>query len=350
MNEISIASKKIGRSQKPFIIAEMSGNHDQSLEKALKIIDQASECGADAIKLQTYTADDLTLDIHEKEFVISDKKSLWYGESLYKLYKRAYTPWEWHSTLFSHAKKKGIICFSSPFSRSAVDKLEDLNAPAYKIASFENCHTKLIEKVASTGKPIIISIGMASIEELNRAVTIVRENGNKNLILLKCTSTYPASPKNSNILTIPHLRDLFKCEVGLSDHTKGIGTAIGSIAHGATIIEKHFTLSRESGGVDADFSLEPSEMKLLVDESKHCWESLGEVFYGPTEAEKNSIGLRRSIYISRDMDKGEIFSEKNLRIIRPGKGLEPLYFDLAVGKKLKKSVKKGTPLSWELIL
>ncbi len=350
MSEIKIGAKKIGRHQKPFIVAEMSGNHDQSIEKAFKIIDKALECGACAIKLQTYTAESMTLDIHKNEFMINDKSSLWYGQSLFNLYRKAYTPWEWHKDLFAHAKKRGIICFSSPFSLKAVDLLEELNSPAYKIASFEIVHTKLIEKVASTGKPVIISTGMASLQEISRAVEIARKNGCLNLILLKCTSSYPASPKNSNILTIPHLRDLFQCEVGLSDHTKGIGSAIGAIAHGATVIEKHFTLSKSDGGIDAEFSLEPSEMKLLVDESNNCKDSLGSILYGPTNEERSSIGLRRSIYISADMKKGELFSNENLKIIRPGKGLDPYYYDLFIGKQVKKSVLKGTPLSWDLIL
>ncbi len=276
---------------RPFIIAEMSGNHNQSLERALEIVDAAADAGAHAIKLQTYTADTITIDKKEGEFFISDPKSLWKGESLYDLYKKAYTPWEWHESIFKRAKEKGILCFSSPFDFTAVDFLESLNAPAYKIASFENIDLPLIRKVANTGKPIIISTGMANIQEIAEAVDTVRATGNNQLILLKCTSTYPSTPDNTNILTIPHMRELFQCEIGLSDHTLGIGVAVASIALGATVIEKHFTLNREEGGVDSVFSMEPDELKSLVVETGRAWQSLGKVTYGPTEKEKASMVL-----------------------------------------------------------
>ena len=247
------------------------------------------------------------------------------------------------------ANELGILCFSTPFDETAVDFLEDLNVPAYKIASFENTHLPLIKKVASTGKPMIISTGMASIAELDETVQTIRDNGCKNFILLKCTSTYPATPENSNVLTIPHMRKLFDCEVGLSDHTMGIGTSVAAVAQGATVIEKHFTLSRIDGGVDSDFSMEPEEMKALVVETERAWQSLGKVAYGPTDAEKESLKYRRSLYISKDMKKGDVLTEKNLRAVRPGLGIQSKYFDILLGRKVNKNVNKGTPVSWDLI-
>ncbi|EJO77056.1 pseudaminic acid synthase [Leptospira interrogans] len=349
MNKINIGNQKIGNVFKPFIIAEMSGNHNQSLEKALEIVDAAADAGAHAIKLQTYTADTITIDKKEGEFFISDPKSLWKGESLYDLYKKAYTPWEWHESIFKRAKEKGIVCFSSPFDFTAVDFLESLNAPAYKIASFENIDLPLIRKVANTGKPIIISTGMANIQEIAEAVDTVRATGNNQLILLKCTSTYPATPDNTNILTIPHMRELFQCEIGLSDHTLGIGVAVASVALGATVIEKHFTLSRAEGGVDSAFSMEPVEMKSLVTETERAWQSLGKITYGPTEKERASMVFRRSLYVVEDMNAGDKITERNVKSIRPGYGLPPKYLDVVVGKKLNRSLRMGTPLSWEFI-
>lgn len=349
MNKINIGNQKIGNVFKPFIIAEMSGNHNQSLEKALEIVDAAADAGAHAIKLQTYTADTITIDKKEGEFFISDSKSLWKGESLYDLYKKAYTPWEWHESIFKRAKEKGIVCFSSPFDFTAVDFLESLNAPAYKIASFENIDLPLIRKVANTGKPIIISTGMANIQEIAEAVDTVRATGNNQLILLKCTSTYPATPDNTNILTIPHMRELFQCEIGLSDHTLGIGVAVASVALGATVIEKHFTLSRAEGGVDSAFSMEPVEMKSLVTETERAWRSLGKITYGPTEKERASMVFRRSLYVVEDINAGDKITERNVKSIRPGYGLPPKYLDVVVGKKLNRSLRMGTPLSWEFI-
>ncbi len=345
---LNISNINIGLKYKPFIIAEMSGNHNQSLERALKIVKAASSCGADALKIQTYTADTLTLDLNKGEFFISDPKSPWQGESLYNLYKEAYTPWEWHKPIMDTARKLGMICFSSPFDETAVDYLEDLDVPAYKIASFENSHLPLIKKVASTGKPIIISTGMANLSELNDTVQSIRKIGCENFVLLKCTSTYPASPKNSNIITIPHMRQLFDCEIGLSDHTMGIGASVAAVAHGATVIEKHFTLSRVDGGVDSDFSLEPDEMTSLVKETKRAWESIGNVKYGPTESEKASLKFRRSLYISEDLKKGDKLTTGNVRIIRPGYGMSPKYFDIIIGRKVRQNVKKGTALKWDL--
>lgn len=346
---IQIADRKIAQTEKPFIIAEMSGNHNQSLERALKLVDLAAEAGVDAVKLQTYTADTMTLDIHEGEFVIEAEDNLWKGESLYKLYQKAYTPWEWHEAIFKRCKEHGLICFSSPFDETAVDFLESLNVPAYKIASFENIDIPLIRKVARTNKPVIISTGMATVAEIDEAVQTVRAEGNEQIILLKCTSTYPASPENSNILTIPHMREMFGVEVGLSDHTMGVGVAVAAVAHGATVIEKHFTTSRKEGGVDAAFSLEPHELKMLVEETERAWLSLGKVSYGPTEAEKSSLNHRRSIYIVKDLKAGDVLMKDNVRIIRPGHGLPPKYYDLVLGKRINKDVKKGTPLQFGLL-
>ena len=333
----------------PFIIAEMSGNHNRSLERALAIVEAAAKAGVHAIKLQTYTADTITLDIDKGEFFISDEKNIWNGKSLYELYKEAHTPWEWHEPIMKRAEELGLICFSTPFDKTAVDFLEDLNVPAYKIASFEIVHLPLIKKVAETGKPVIISTGMATISEIDEAVRTARDAGCEDLVLLKCTSTYPATPENSNILTIPHMKKLFGCEVGLSDHTMGIGTAVAAVAHGATVIEKHFTLSRAEGGVDSSFSMEPDEMKSLVAETERAWQSLGKISYGPVEGEKNSLVFRRSLYISKDIEEGELISEHNLRCVRPGLGISPKYYDVLIGKRVNRNIKQGTPVSWDII-
>jgi N-acetylneuraminate synthase len=326
-------------------VAEMSGNHNQSLDRALAIVEASAKAGVQGLKLQTYTAGTMTLDIDEREFFIDDPNSLWAGNSLYKLYQQAYTPWEWHEPIFNRCRELGIVAFSTPFDESAVDFLESLNTPCYKIASFENTDLPLIRKVASTGKPLIISTGMATIAELDETVRTARNAGCEDIILLKCTSTYPATPENTNILTIPHLRDLFNVQVGLSDHTMGIGVSVASVALGATFIEKHFTLSRADGGVDADFSMQPEEMQQLVIESKRAWQSLGKISYGATDAEKKSMVYRRSVYIVQDLEKGDILTSENLRRIRPGYGLAPKYYDLLLGKKVNQAVKKGTPLT-----
>ncbi len=340
----------IGLEHKPRIIAELSGNHNQSLERALKIVDAAAEAGAHAMKLQTYTADTMTLDVPDGDFFISDEKSLWKGRSLYELYQEAYTPWEWHEPIMKRANDLGMLCFSTPFDASSVDFLESLNVPAYKIASFENADIPLIRKVAATGKPMIISTGMATLAELDETVRTIHEAGCEQFVLLKCTSTYPSSPENSNVLTIPHMRQLFNCEVGLSDHTMGIGGAVAAVAHGATVIEKHFTLSRADGGVDSAFSLEPEEMKQLVIETERAWQSLGTVAYGPMEAELPSLKFRRSLYIAKDMQAGEKLTLENMRIVRPGMGLKPKYYDVLLGRKVNQDVKKGTVVSWDLFL
>lgn len=347
---IKIGNKEIGRHTKPFIIAEMSGNHNHSLERALHLVDLAAEAGVDALKLQTYTPDTITLDVHTGEFFISHNSNLWKGQSLYNLYKEAYTPWEWHEAIFNRAKEHGLLSFSSPFDETAVDFLETLNVPAYKIASFENVSIPLIRKVARTGKPLIISTGMATAAELDEAVRAAREEGNDQIILLKCTSTYPATPANSNLATIPHMRELFGTEMGLSDHTMGVGVAVAAVTLGATVIEKHFTTSRAEGGVDAAFSMEPHELKMLVEETERAWQSIGQVQYGPTEAEVASLEHRRSLYIAQNLKTGDILTKENVRDVRPGLGLPTKYYDLVIGKAIKKDAKKGTPLSWDLLL
>ena len=349
MKDINIQGRMIGPSHPPYIIAEMSGNHNHSLNRALEIVEAAAKAGAHALKIQTYTADTMTLNIDNEEFNIEDKGSLWNKKNLYKLYQQAYTPWEWHETIFERCKELGIIPFSTPFDGTAVDFLEDLNIPMYKIASFENNDIPLIKKVASTGKPLIISTGMATLAELDETVRAVREAGCKDLILLKCTSTYPSTPTNTNISTIPHMKGLFGCQVGLSDHTLGIGVSVASVAMGATVIEKHFTTSRADGGVDAAFSMEPDEMKALVVETHRAWESLGRVSYGPTEDEKKSMKFRRSIYIVKDVKAGEVLNKGNMRVIRPGYGLAPKYYDNFLGKKAAHELKAGTPLNWDSV-
>jgi N-acetylneuraminate synthase len=347
--EIEIAGQIIGRNYAPFMIAEMSGNHNHSLKRALEIVDAAAKVGAHALKIQTYTADTMTLDLDEGEFFISDPNSLWKGKSLYKLYQEAYTPWEWHKPIFDRCRELGIIGFSTPFDDTAVDFLETLEVPCYKIASFENTDIPLICKVAATGKPMIISTGMATVAELDETVRAAREAGCHDIILLKCTSTYPATAENTNIQTIPHMRELFDCEVGLSDHTLGIGVSLASVAVGATVIEKHFTLSRSDGGVDSAFSMEPQEMSTLVVESERAWQALGTVSYGPTEAEQKSLIYRRSLYVVKDMNAGEMFTQENVRAIRPGYGLPPKYLSQIIGRRAVRAMKRGTAISWNLI-
>jgi pseudaminic acid synthase len=349
MREFSIGIHKIGPSQKPFIIAEMSGNHNHSLERALEIVDAAAASGAHALKIQTYTSETMTLDLDRDEFSIRDPKSLWAGASLYKLYGQAFTPWEWHKPILDRCRERDIVGFSTPFDSTSVDFLESLEVPVYKIASFENTDLPLIRKVAKTGKPIIISTGMATVAELDETVRAARDAGCRDLVLLKCTSTYPATPANTNIVTIPHMRDLFGCQVGLSDHTMGTGVSVASVALGATVIEKHFTLKRADGGVDSTFSMETEEMRSLVIETERAWQALGHVSYGPTDAELPSLQFRRTLYICEDMAEGEVFTPKNLRAIRPGKGLPPKWIDLAMGRTIRKAARKGTPLTWDLL-
>ena len=342
-----IDNREISCGSKPFIIAEMSGNHNGSIARALELVDAAADAGADAVKLQTYTADTLTLNIKSDEFVISDKNSLWCGKSLYELYSEASTPWEWHSEIMAHASKRGLICFSSPFDNSSVDFLESLGVSAYKIASAEIIDHGLITRVAKTGKPIIISTGMATLNEISEAVAVSHAAGNQNIALLQCTASYPASPKNSNILTIPNMREIFNCEVGLSDHTMGVGAAVGAVALGATIVEKHFTLRRADGGIDSAFSLEPNELEQLVIETERASLALGSVFYGPTEGEIAGLMFRRSLYVCEDIKEGEEFSEVNIRSIRPGFGLHPKYLNIVLGRLAKGPLAKGTALTFD---
>lgn len=347
--DIHIAHRIVGERHAPFVIAEMSGNHNQSLERALKIVEAAAKSGAHALKLQTYTADTMTLDAEGEEFYIRDPCSLWQGASLYKLYQDAHTPWEWHAPLFARARELGLIPFSTPFDETAVDFLESLDAPCYKVASFENTDLPLIRRIATTGKPMIISTGMASIAELDESVRAARQAGCRDLVLLKCTSTYPATPENTNIATIPHMRALFNCQVGLSDHSMGVGVAVASVALGATVIEKHFTLCRADGGVDSSFSLEPEEMAQLVVETMRAWQSLGEIRYGATQAEQKSLQFRRSLYIVKDLKAGDVLTAENIRSIRPGLGLAPKHLDQVLGCRVGVDVHRGTPLSWSLM-
>lgn len=346
---MKILDRDIGLGRRPYLIAEMSGNHNQSLDRALEIVDAAAAHGADAVKLQTYTADTMTLDVRAPGFMIDDPKSLWAGRQLHELYQEAHTPWEWHRPIMERAASKGMHCFSTPFDDTSVDFLESLDVPAYKIASFENTDLLLIRRVAATGKPVIISTGMATVAEIDEAVRAAREGGCRDLVLLKCTSTYPATAKNSNISTIPHMRSLFNCEVGLSDHTMGCGTAVAATALGATVVEKHFTIRRADGGVDSAFSMEPDELQQLRNETEQAAQALGEVQYGPTLAELNSLAFRRSLYIAKDMKAGDILTWDNLRRIRPGYGLPPKYFEALLGLKIARDVTAGTPMNWSLL-
>ena len=344
-----LGDKPVGREHPPFVIAELSGNHNGSLEQALAIVDAAAGAGAHALKLQTYTADTLTLDIHGGEFLISETQSLWHGRSLHELYAKAHTPWEWHEPIMRRAKALGLTCFSTPFDATAVDFLEALDVPAYKVASFENCDLPLIRRIAATGKPMLLSTGMATLEEIGESVQCARAAGNRDLVLLKCTSAYPASPESSHVRTVADLRERFGCEIGLSDHTPGIGAAVAAVAHGASVVEKHFTLRRADGGVDAAFSLEPEEMRLLVVETRRAWASLGSVHYGITEAERPSLRFRRSLYIARDLKAGDVLTPETLRSIRPSGGLAPKHYDELLGRRVARDVKKGTPVTWDLI-
>lgn len=349
ISDIQIDKFTIGDGHKPFIIAEMSGNHNQSLDRALEIVQAAADAGAHAIKLQTYTADTMTIDIKGGLFSIDDPKSLWDGKSLYELYELAHTPWEWHKPIFEKAKSLGMMPFSTPFDATSVDFLEEMNVAAYKIASFENIDWPLLAKVARTGKPVIMSTGAATLADIDDAVRVLRDNGCTDLVLLKCTSTYPATPLNSNIVTIPHMRDVFGCHIGLSDHTLGIGAAVAAVALGARVVEKHFTLSRADGGVDAAFSIEQHELKDLVEESERAYQSLGYIQYGILNDEKGSLRYKRSVYVVKSVKKGEKFTAENVRTIRPGDGLSPKYYDTVIGKIAGRDIEIGTPFSWDLL-
>lgn len=346
---MKIAQRIIGAGERPYIIAEMSGNHNRSLDRALEIVDAAADHGADAVKLQTYTADTMTLDVRMPGFVIDDPNSLWAGRQLYELYQEGFTPWEWHGPIMERAAARGLHCFSSPFDATAVDFLESLGVAAYKIASFEIVDLPLIRKVAATGKPMIISTGMATVGEIEDAVCAAREGGCADLVLLKCTSTYPAEAENTNVATIPHMRAMFGCEVGLSDHTMGSGAAVAAVALGATLIEKHFTLARADGGVDSAFSMEPLELRQLCLDTENARLSRGQISYGPTPAERKSLAFRRSLYISADVVAGEVLDETNVRAVRPGYGLPPKYLEAVLGRTVARDAPAGTPVSWDLL-
>ena len=350
MKTIKIADFEVGLHHKPFVIAEMSGNHNQSLERAKGIIKVAAESGAHAVKLQTYTADTMTIDHRGGLFDITDKNSLWVGRNLYDLYKEAHTPWAWHKPLFEYAKSLGIICFSTPFDETAVDFLEELGTPCYKVASFENTDHPLLKKIAITGKPVIMSTGTASVTDIVEAVQVLSSNGCKELILLKCTSTYPATPENTNLVTIPVLREIFPdCIIGLSDHTMGIGVSVAAVALGASVIEKHFTLSRADGGVDSTFSMEPSEMKALVVETERAYQALGRVQLMVQEVEEKSKAFKRSLYVVKDIANGEEFTRDNIRVIRPGDGLPPKHLDMVLGRTARINLSRGTPMKLEYL-
>lgn len=347
---MKIGTREIGRNSKPYIIAEMSGNHDGSLETALAIVDMAADAGADAIKLQTFTADSMTLDLDHPDFVINNKDSLWYGRRLYDLYDEAHTPWAWHGPIMERATERGIHCFSSPFDEASVDFLVELGVPCLKIASLESTDHNLVRYAAKTGLPLILSTGLATAEEIEESVSVAREAGCTDLVILKCTSSYPTDPSQSNLLTIPDMRERFGVEVGLSDHTLGIGVPLAAVAFGAVIIEKHVTLSRADGGVDAAFSLEPQELRALVEESDRAFRSVGEISYGPTEGERGSLLRRRSLYFVADVPAGTTLSKEHVRSIRPNKGIEPKHLDTVIGTTAAKDIKQGTPVSWEHIV
>jgi len=346
MKEFSIGDKKIGEAHPPFIIAEMSGNHNNSLERALQLVKAAADTGAHALKLQTYTADTITLNHKGGLLDIKDPNSLWYGKTLYELYQEAHTPWEWHKEIFDYAKSLGMLAFSSPFDETAVDFLETLDVPAYKIASFESNHFPLLKKVASTGKPIFISSGTSKLNEIYESIEFLRANGAEDIVLFKCTSTYPATPETTNLRTIPILQSIFENRVviGLSDHTMGIGASVAAVALGARVIEKHFTLRRADGGVDSAFSLEPEEMKSLVVETNRAFQSLGSVQLNTQKTEEKSRQFRRSIYVSKDIKEGETLSSSNIKVVRPGDGLAPKFYEEILGKIANKDLAKGTPM------
>jgi pseudaminic acid synthase len=346
--KVEIAKRKIGPGYPTFMIAEMSANHNQNFNEAVEIIQAAKQCGADAVKLQTYTPDTLTLDCHSECFRIEGTP--WKGKTLYNLYAEAYTPWEWQPELKKIADEVGIILFSTPFDTTSVDFLEDhVNVPAYKIASFEIVDIPLIEYVARKGKPIIMSTGMTSLEEIKEAVEAARKAGAGDIALLKCTSAYPALPEEMNLRTIPHLAETFQVVAGLSDHTLGIAVPVAAAAIGASVIEKHFTLSRNNGGPDASFSLEPDEFREMVEAIRTVEKAMGEVCYGLTPREERNKVFRRSLFVVKDIKAGEILTEEHVRSIRPGCGLHPRFLKDIIGKKAKRDLKKGTPMNWGVI-
>lgn len=345
--QMKIGGRSIGTGQPPYIIAELSANHNGDLERARQLIQAAKQAGADAVKIQTYTAETLTLDSDREEFQIHG--GLWDGYNLYRLYQWAHTPWEWHKPLFDHARSLGITLFSSPFDKTAVDLLEDLNAPAYKIASFELVDLPLIRYAASTGKPLIISTGMGTLEDITEAVEAAREAGCKELALLKCVSGYPAPAEEYNLNTLPDLQQRFGLITGLSDHTLNNVTAIASVALGASIIEKHFTLNRADGGPDDSFSLEPQDLEQLCRDSHIAWQALGQVSYRPVASEQNNLKYRRSLYFVQDLQAGDVITEAAIRSVRPANGLPPRHYQQLIGKQVKQAISKNTPVSWDSI-
>ncbi len=347
MTTVTINSRKIGPEYPPYVIAELSANHNGVLQKALDTISEAKKCGADAIKLQTYSADTMTIDCDREEFYI--RGGLWDGYKLYDLYQEAQTPFDWHKAMFDHARKVGITCFSTPFDETAVDLLEDLNTPAYKVASFEATDLPLIKYVAATKKPLIMSTGMANLEEIEEMVAAAREAGCNDLILLHCISSYPAPIEQSNLLTIPDMRKRLGVQIGLSDHTISNTASVVSVALGATLIEKHFILDRSEKGPDSDFSIEPDELKALCNDTKEAWSALGDAGYERKPAEEANIKFRRSVYFVKDMEAGEIITKAHIRRIRPGFGLPPKFEQQLIGKKVKGDIKIGTATNWDLI-
>lgn len=349
MREFKIGNRWVGDNHKPFIIAEMSGNHNGDINRALELVKAAADAGADALKLQTYTADTITINHRGGLFDITDSNSLWSGKNLYELYQEAYTPWEWHKEIFDYANSLGMLAFSSPFDETAVDFLMDLDVPAFKIASFESYHFPLLKKVAQTGKPILISSGASQLHELHESIQYLKANGAKDIVVFKCTSTYPATPENTNLRTIPVFQSVFEdCVIGLSDHTMGIGAAVGAVALGARVVEKHFTLRRADGGVDSAFSLEPEELNALAVETERVFLAMGGVQLNTQKSEEKSRQFKRSIYVVKNIKAGEPFTPENIRVIRPGDGLEPRFYEEILGKTAKKNLAKGTPLSMDM--
>jgi N-acetylneuraminate synthase len=344
-----VAHDVVGTGQRPFVVAEMSGNHNGDLDRALAMVDAVAGSGAQALKLQTYRPDTMTVDVDAPRFRVSDGHDLWSGEHLYQLFERAHTPWQWHEPIFQRAREQGLTVFSTPFDPTAVDLLEKLDAPLYKIASSEIVDLPLIRLVASTGKPMIISTGMASIAEIAAAVQAARDGGCTDLVVLACTASYPAPPQESNLRRLPVLAQAFGVPVGLSDHTLGIGAAVAAVALGACVIEKHVTLARADGGVDSAFSLEPAELAALVAESERAWQALGSTSIGPTEAEQESLRFRRSLYVVRDVRAGEPVTADNVRSIRPAGGLAPDEISTVLGRAFRQDAAKGTPLTWDLL-
>ena len=346
---IEIGGHRVGPGERPFVIAEVSGNHNGSLDRALEIVDAIAGTGAQAVKFQTYRADTITIDADGPAFRIRDDHGLWGGRNLYQLYEQAHTPWEWHDPLFARAREHGLVPFSSPFDPTAIELLESLDAPAYKVASAELVDLPLIRAMAATGKPMVISTGMATLAEIDAAVAAAREGGATQIVLLACTASYPADPVDANLQTIPALREAFGVPIGLSDHTPGIGVPVAAVALGAVAIEKHVTLQRADGGVDSDFSLEPAELASLVTETDVARRAMGLARFGPRESEATMLGLRRSLYVVQDVEQGDRVSASNVRSIRPAGGLEPNEILRVRGRRFSVAVKKGTPLTWDLI-